>query len=65
MRIHRRRKRRGFRIVRIQIGLSDIDALIGRGYLPRGDKENVKAVEFATNAFVSDALLDPRILHHP
>jgi hypothetical protein len=57
MRLHRRRKRCGFRIVRILIGLAEIQELIERGHLPRGDKENVKAVEFAANAFFSDALI--------
>lgn len=57
MRRYRKRQKRGFRIVRIQIGLAEIEGLIERGYLSRGDKENVKAVEFATNDFVSEALL--------
>ena len=57
MRRYRKRQKRGFRIVRIQIGLAEIEGLIERGYLPRGDKENVKAVEFATDDFLSEALL--------
>ena len=57
MRRYRKRQKRGFRIVRIQIGLAEIEGLIERGYLSRGDKENVKAVEFATNDFFSEALL--------
>ena len=57
MRRYRKRQKRGFRIVQIQIGLAEIEGLIERGYLERGDKENVKAVEFATNDFLSEALL--------
>ena len=57
MRRYRKRQKRGFRIVRIQIGLAEIEGLIERGYLSRGDKENVKAVESATNDFVFEALL--------
>ena len=57
MRRYRKRQKRGFRIARIQIGLAEIEGLIKRGYLSRGDKENVKAVEFATNDFLSEALL--------
>jgi hypothetical protein len=56
MRRYRKRQKRGFRIVRIQIGLAEIEGLIERGYLSRGDKENVKGVEFATNDFVSETL---------
>ena len=57
MRRYRKRKKRGFRIVRIPIGLAEIEGLIERGYLSRGDKENVMAVESATNDFLSEALL--------
>jgi hypothetical protein len=57
MRRYRNRQKRGFRIVRIQIGVAEIEGLIERGYLSRGDKENVKAVEFATNDFVFETLL--------
>ena len=57
MRRYRKRQKRGFRIVRVQIGLAEIEGLIERGYLKRGDRENVKAVEFATNDFVFESLL--------
>jgi hypothetical protein len=57
MRRYRKRQKRGFRVVRIQIGLAEIEGLIERGYLSRVEKENVKAVEFATNDFFSEALL--------
>ena len=57
MRRYRKRQKRGFRIVRIQIGLAEIEGLIERGYLKRCDRENVQAVEFATNDFVFEALL--------
>ena len=51
------RAKSAVRIVRIQIGLAEIEGLIERGHLSRGDKENVKAVEFATNDFVFESLL--------
>ena len=55
MRRYRKRRKRGFRIVRSQIGLAEIEGLIERDYLSRGDRENVKAVESATNDFFSEA----------
>jgi hypothetical protein len=57
MRRYRKRQKRGFRIVRVQTGLAEIEGLIERGYLKRGDRENVHAVESATNDFVFEALL--------
>jgi hypothetical protein len=59
MRRHRQRRRRGLRSVRIQLHVTQLEALVRKGYLgptryDRGD------IEFAIDAFLWDALTDEK-----
>jgi hypothetical protein len=56
MRAYRRRRRRGLRNIRIQIGPAEIDALIEKGYLLQTDREDAEALEFAASSFISESL---------
>jgi len=56
MRRHRQRRRKGVRIVRIQLRATEIDALIRKGYLDQKSRDDLDALEFGVDAFVDDAL---------
>jgi hypothetical protein len=56
MRLYRKRRRRGMRLVRTQLDVTDIEALIHKGYLDRASRDDRDALEFAVNSFVDDAL---------
>jgi hypothetical protein len=56
MRVYRKRRRRGQRCIRIQIGVSEITALIKKGYLGSADREDIEALEFAVSSFILDTL---------
>jgi hypothetical protein len=53
---YRRRQRRGQRIIRVQIGPAEIDALVSRGFLGPGDREDTIAIEWGMSAFIDEAL---------
>ena len=56
MRRYRKRRRRGMRCLRIQIHVSEIDALIRKKYLDQQSRDDLKAVEYAIRTVVLDAL---------
>jgi hypothetical protein len=58
MRRYRKRQRRGQRIVRLQIGPAEIEALVSRGYLGPNDREDTIAIQFGMSALVDQALGD-------
>ena len=59
MRLHRRRRRLQRRLVKIEVDSSEIDAMVKRRYLEPEDRDDLRAVEEAVNAFFSDALFSP------
>jgi hypothetical protein len=56
MRHYRKRRRRGQRIIRLQIGLAEIDALVSRGFLRPNDREDTDAIVYGMSAFIDEAL---------
>src|ERR1035437_7542199 len=56
MRLYRKRRRRGMRCLRIQIHVSEIDALIRKKYLDQQSRDDLKAVEYAIRTAVLAAL---------
>jgi hypothetical protein len=58
MRRYRKRQRRGQRIIRVQIGPNEIEALVLRGFLGPGDRGDASAIEFGLSALIDQALGD-------
>ena len=58
MRLYRKRRRRGMRTVRILLHVTDIEALIRKGYLDHQPRDDRDAVGFAISSFVDDALIN-------
>jgi hypothetical protein len=56
MRRYRKRQRRGQRLIRVQVGPVEIDALVERGFLGSGDREDTNAIEFGMGAFIDETL---------
>jgi hypothetical protein len=56
MRSYRRRQRRQWRSVRIEISAAEIDALMERRYLSPKNRDDLTAIGEAATAFISDAL---------
>ena len=56
MRRFRKRRRRGIRCVRVQIHVTEIDALIRKKYLDQQSRDDLKAVEYAIRTAVLAAL---------
>jgi hypothetical protein len=57
MRTFRRRRKRKYRVIRIEIHPAEIDELVKRDYLDQKDRADLRAVEQAANLFFSDSLL--------
>lgn len=55
---YRNRQRRGQRIVRVQIGPAEIEALVSKGFLGSNDREDTIAIEFGMSALIDQALGD-------
>ena len=55
---YRKRQRRGQRIIRLQIGPNEIEALVLRGFLGPGDREDPIAIEYGLSALIDQALGD-------
>ena len=51
MRLYRKRRRSGMRTVRILLHVTDIEALIRKGYLDQKSRDDRDAVEFAISSF--------------
>ena len=58
MRRYRKRRRRGIRCVRVQIHVTEIDALIRKKYLDQQSRDDLKAVEYAIRTVVLAALVN-------
>jgi hypothetical protein len=56
MRRYRKRQRRGQRIIRVQIGPAEIEALVSGGFLGPNDREDISAIEFGVSAFIDEPL---------
>jgi hypothetical protein len=55
MRVYRKRKRRGSRPVIVTVGDADIETLTLRGYLDAANRDDLEAIQSATEMFVWDA----------
>jgi hypothetical protein len=53
---YRKRQRRGQRIIRVQIGPAEIEALVSGGFLGPGDREDTSAIAFGMSAFIDETL---------
>jgi hypothetical protein len=58
MRVYRNRKRRGWRPVIVTVGDADIETLILRKYLDATNRDDLEAIQVATERFVSDAFFE-------
>jgi hypothetical protein len=58
MRRYRKRQRRGQRIIRVQVGSAEIDALVSRGLLGAADREDTGAIEFGMSALIDEMIGD-------
>ena len=56
MQLYRVRRRRGRRVVRVEMDDADIKALVKRGFLDPRHHGHLDEIESAANAFISDAL---------
>ena len=55
---HRERRRQGTRCVTVDVSQSELDALVVRGYLSEGERDNGIALKKAIEAVLSDIELD-------
>jgi hypothetical protein len=58
MRLHRKRRRRGFRHVGILLHATEIQALVRKGFLEADQRESTEAVQNAICDLVAGALND-------
>jgi hypothetical protein len=56
MRSYRRRRRRGFRYVDVQVGPAEVNGLIANGYLPSDKQHDIHAIQLAVNDLLFDWL---------
>jgi hypothetical protein len=56
MRRYRKRQQLGQRIIRLQIGPTEIETLVSRDFLRPSDRQDTSAIEFALSAFIDEAL---------
>ena len=56
MRIYRRRRRNRMRCVVVQVGPTDIEGLIAKGFLSPKRREDIEAIQAAADGFLSYAL---------
>ncbi len=59
MRRYRRRERSKRLLVPVVLEPAEITALMRRGYLLAGDRENIAEIEAAVNSFIAEALVTP------
>jgi hypothetical protein len=55
---HRERRRQGTRCVTVDVSQSELDALVVRGYLSEGERDDGVALKKAIEAVLSDVELD-------
>ncbi len=58
MRLHRKRRRGGYRHVRILVHPAEIEALVAKGYLAFDERENTEAVQFAISGLLTQLVRD-------
>jgi hypothetical protein len=56
MRAYRRRRRRGFRCVEVQVGPAEVNGLIANGYSPADSQHDIHAIQLAVNDLLFDWL---------
>jgi hypothetical protein len=56
MRRYRKRQRRGERIIQLQIGPAEIEALVSKGFIGPGDRQDPLAIEYGMSAWIDEAL---------
>jgi hypothetical protein len=56
MRAYRRRRRRGFRCVEVQVGPAEVNGLVAKGYLPSDKRQDLHAIQLAVNDLIFDWL---------
>jgi len=56
MRRYRGRQRRGERIIRVQIGPAEIEALVSKGFIGAGDRQDSTAIEYGMSALIDEAI---------
>jgi hypothetical protein len=55
---HRERRRQGTRCVTVDVSQSERDALVVRGYLSEGERDNGAAIKKAIEGVISDMLFE-------
>jgi hypothetical protein len=58
MRHYRQRQRRGERIIRVQIGPAEIEALVSKGFIGPDDRQDPVAIEYGLSVLIDQALGD-------
>jgi hypothetical protein len=58
MRHYRQRQRRGERIIRVQIGAAEIEALVSKGFIGPDDRQDPIAIEYGLSVLIDQALGD-------
>jgi hypothetical protein len=56
MRRYRKRQRHGQRVIRVQIGRAEIEALVSRGFLGPDEREDTGAIQFGMSVLIGEAL---------
>jgi hypothetical protein len=56
MRHYRQRQRRGERIIRVQIGPTEIEALVSKGFIGPDDRQDPVAIEYGLSVLIDQAL---------
>lgn len=56
MRLHRKRRRQGLRCVMIELRASEVEALVGRGFLRAETRNSEQAIKEALYAFLDQTL---------
>ena len=58
MRLHRNRRKNGLRLVGIMLQVTEIEALVRKGYLPPEERENIWALQTAVHELLDKTLND-------
>jgi hypothetical protein len=58
MRRHRNRRKNGLRLVEIMLRVTEIEALVRKGYLPPEERENIWALQTAVHDLLYKTLND-------
>jgi hypothetical protein len=56
MRRYRQRQRRGERIIQLQIGPADIEALVSKGFIGPDDRQDTTAIEYGVSALIDEVI---------